>query len=118
MRDAGNFHTAWRPVLVYTKNGFKNSSTVYDVVRTKRREKDLHPWQSPLSEAEYFVRKLSRPGDLVIDPCLGSGTVATAVTKVAQGRQFVGCDVNPACVRIATRRVAEAVQTGLPALLG
>ena len=109
MRGAGNFHTSWRPVLVYTKNGFKNSCTVYDVVRTKSREKDLHPWQSPLSEAEQFVRTLSRPGDLIVDPCLGSGTVATAVTKIGQGRRFVGCDVNPACVRIASRRVAESV---------
>jgi DNA methylase/ParB-like nuclease domain len=109
MRDAGNFHTSWRPVLVYTMSGFKNSNTVYDVVRTKRREKDLHPWQSPLSEAEYFVQTLSRPGDLIIDPCIGSGTVATAVTIIGQGRRFVGCDVNPACVRIASRRVAECV---------
>ena len=109
MRDAGNFHTAWRPVLVYTQGGFKNTSTVYDVVRTKCREKELHPWQSPLSEAEQFVRTLSRPGDLIADPCLGSGTVPTAVTKIGQGRRFVGCDVDPRCVRIATRRVAESV---------
>jgi hypothetical protein len=109
MRDAGNFHTAWRPVLVYTQGGFKNTSTVYDVVRTKCREKELHPWQSPLSEAEQFVRTLSRPGDLIVDLCLGSGTVPTAVTKIGQGRRFVGCDINPACVRIATRRVAESV---------
>jgi ParB-like chromosome segregation protein Spo0J len=112
MRDHGNFHTAWRPVLVYSKGSFKNKSVVYDVVRTKVREKDLHPWQSPLSEAEYFVRTLSRPGDLVIDPCIGSGTVATAVTKIGQGRRFVGCDVNPVCVRIASRRVAECVSVG------
>ncbi len=109
MRDSGHFHTSWRPVLVYSKGGFKNVTTVFDVVRSKCREKDLHPWQSPLSEAEQFVRTLSRPGDLIVDPCLGSGTVATAVTKVGQGRRFLGCDVDPRCVRIATKRVAESV---------
>lgn len=109
MRDSGNFHTSWRPVLVYSKGKFKNVTTIYDVVRTKAREKDLHPWQSPLSEAESFVRTLSRPGELIADPCLGSGTVATAVARIGQGRRFIGCDVNPSCVRIATRRVAESM---------
>jgi site-specific DNA-methyltransferase (adenine-specific) len=109
MRVHGKVHTAWRPVLVYSKGDFKNPVVVYDVVRTEVREKDLHPWQSPLSEAEYFVRTLSRPGDLIVDPCLGSGTVATAVTRIGQGRRFVGCDVDPRCVRIATRRVAESM---------
>ena len=105
----GNICTGFRPVLVYANGIMHNQTLLHDVVMTKCREKDLHPWQSPLSEAEYFVRKLSRPGDLIGDPCLGSGTVPTAVTKVGQGRRFDGCDVNPACVRIASRRVAESV---------
>lgn len=103
----GNICTESRPVLMYANGTMNNPTFIHDVVRTKCREKDLHPMQFPVSEAEHFVRILSRPGDLIVDPCLGFGTVATAVAKVGQGRQFVGCDVNPHWVRIASRRVAE-----------
>jgi site-specific DNA-methyltransferase (cytosine-N4-specific) len=47
----------------------------------------------------------SRPGDLVLDPFLGSGTVA----KVAQdlGRQWVGCELNPEYAKLIEERTRQ-----------
>lgn len=35
----------------------------------------------------------TRPGDVVLDPFMGSGTVAKVATDL--GRQFIGCELNP-----------------------
>ena len=47
----------------------------------------------------------SRPGDLVLDPFMGSGTTA----QVAQdlGRKAIGCELNPQYVTLQTERVAQ-----------
>lgn len=41
----------------------------------------------------FFVRRLTRPGELVYDPFLGRGT--TAIEAALEGRRVAGCDVNP-----------------------
>jgi len=55
------------------------------------RQKEYHGWQQSVEEAEYFIRMLTRPGDLVIDPCLGTGTTGLAAIRL--NRRFVGCDI-------------------------
>jgi ParB-like chromosome segregation protein Spo0J len=115
IRAGGKIHTSSRLVLSYAKGVLKNSNILFDVVRMRYREKNLHPFQSPLSEAEYFVRTLSQPGELIGDFTLGSGTVPTAVVKVGQGRRFIGSEISPAYVRIACNRVAKTVSNGVQA---
>jgi tRNA G10 N-methylase Trm11 len=39
------------------------------------------------------------------DPFLGSGT--TAVAAIMEGRQFLGCDIDPGCVETTRRRLVE-----------
>ncbi|HEY3357415.1 MAG TPA: site-specific DNA-methyltransferase [Polyangia bacterium] len=55
------------------------------------------------------------PGDLVLDPLCGSGTVCVAARR--QGRRFLGIDLNPAFCAAAAERaaatpVAPAVMSG------
>lgn len=40
----------------------------------------------------------SRPGDTVLDPFMGSGTVAKVATDL--GRNFIGCELNPEYVKL------------------
>lgn len=44
--------------------------------------------------------------DIVLDPFMGSGT--TAAVAVAHGRQFVGCELNPAYKPLQDERIAAA----------
>jgi DNA modification methylase len=53
-----------------------------------------------------LVRQSSSPGELVVDPFLGSGT--TGVSAVSAGRRFGGCDLDPATLAIARTRLVEA----------
>lgn len=67
----------------------------------------------PIKEAHFatFPEKLVRPcilagsrvGDIVLDPFIGSGT--TAIVASAEGRQYIGIDVNEDYVRLAEQRI-------------
>ena len=49
----------------------------------------------------------SRPGDTVLDPFMGSGT--TAAVALQHGRQYLGCELNPAYQPLQDARIADAV---------
>jgi hypothetical protein len=43
--------------------------------------------------------------ELIVHPFLGSGT--TAVAAIMEGRQFLGCDIDPGCVETTRRRLSS-----------
>lgn len=48
----------------------------------------------------------SRPGDVVLDPFMGSGT--TAAVAITHGRQFIGCELNVDYKPLQDERIAGA----------
>lgn len=58
-----------------------------------KERRHYHDNQLPEVYLERVVRACSNPGDLVLDPFLGSGT--TGVIAHALGRHFVGCEFSP-----------------------
>jgi site-specific DNA-methyltransferase (adenine-specific) len=63
-----------------------------------------HVAEKPVKLMAYLIRKLTKPGDTVFDPCMGSGS--TGVACVATGRNFIGCELDPDYHVIAQRRIA------------
>ena len=55
----------------------------------------------------YFVNKLTKPGDLVYDPFMGSGTTAIACEEL--GRRWIGSELSPAYYKKASRRIKDFV---------
>jgi site-specific DNA-methyltransferase (adenine-specific) len=49
------------------------------------------------------------PGDIVLDPFLGTGTTAVAAKKL--GRHFVGIDVDPEYAKIANEKIENVAVT-------
>lgn len=96
-----------RPILFYSKDKFEPEKWLNDTYRSDKREKDLHKWQQPLEVSKALIASLSKPGDLVLDPCLGSGTNAVAASEL--GRNFIGCDCDPKAVEIAINRLKTPV---------
>ena len=47
-----------------------------------------HPTQKPVALFEYLIKMYSNPGEVVLDPFMGSGT--TAVAALASGLRYVG----------------------------
>ena len=64
----------------------------------------------PCPKPEWLIAELvtasTNPGDLVLDPFIGSGTTAVVCSKL--GRRFIGIELNPAYCETARRRVADA----------
>ena len=66
-------------------------------------ENTPHPYQKPEKLVERIIETSSRPGDLVLDPFLGSGT--TAVVARRRGRKYLGFEIDPDYVRLALKRL-------------
>jgi site-specific DNA-methyltransferase (adenine-specific) len=86
--------------------------SVYRIDRLPANEL-LHPTQKPLALMQVIVNDLTRPGDTIFDPFMGSGTTGVACVKT--GRNFIGCEIDPGYFAIAEKRIAEA-QMQLPLL--
>ena len=107
---------AWKPLLVYVRRDARDlrfipSDVFYGANKTEDGlEKRYHHWQQSLDGFTEIVQRFTEPGDLVVDPFLGSGTTALACLQL--GRRFVGCDLDAGAVAIARRRVQDALKGG------
>ena len=52
----------------------------------------IHPTQKPVKVLKRLIEVFTDPGDVVIDPCFGSGTTARAAQEL--GRNFYGFEIN------------------------
>ncbi len=61
---------------------------------------DLHAFAAkfPPQLPRAFIRGLTSPGDVILDPMMGSGT--TVVEAVLEGRRGVGLDIDPLALRL------------------
>jgi site-specific DNA-methyltransferase (adenine-specific) len=74
------------------------------IVAPVAKERTGYPTQKPEALLERLVTSCTEPGDLVIDPYLGSGTTAAVCARL--GRSVIGIDLNRRAVTIAKRRLA------------
>lgn len=64
----------------------------------------LHPTQKPESLLQRIILASSDPGDLVLDPFLGSGTTAVVARRLH--RRWLGIEREPAYIAAAEARIA------------
>lgn len=102
-------NTFWKPILIY-RNGEGDASEWFgDVAKSEVNDNDkrYHHWGQSESGMADLIKRLSRPGDMIVDPFLGAGT--TGVAALALGRSFVGCDVDANHVEAAQQRLEQTV---------
>jgi DNA modification methylase len=80
-----------------------NKRSVWTI--TPRPIRGAHFAVMPEALVEPCISAGSSPGDLVLDPFTGSGTVG--VVALRHGRDFVGVELNPDYAAIAEARIAE-----------
>jgi DNA modification methylase len=90
-------------------HGPTNETTVWEHDKPARNE--LHPTMKPLPLIERAIVNSTTPGQLVVDPFLGSGTAIIAAHRT--GRICFGMDLEPRYADVIVRRWEEF--TGEPA---
>jgi DNA modification methylase len=66
------------------------------------KDKKLHPTEKPPLLMQELVTNSSQPGELVIDPFMGSGSTGEACWRTK--RRFIGIDIDKRYCEIAARR--------------
>lgn len=82
-----------------------NDLGVADVISVPRVHRG-YPAEKPPAVSEVLIAQSTQPGEIVIDPFMGSGSVGVAAARL--GRRFAGTDVNPEAVRLTAQRLRES----------
>jgi DNA modification methylase len=82
-----------------------NKRSVWKVAT--RPYKGAHFATFPPALIEPCILAGSRPGDIVLDPFMGSGT--TAQVSLQHGRRYLGCELNPEYRALQQQRIETAV---------
>jgi site-specific DNA-methyltransferase (adenine-specific) len=80
---------------------------VWVINREYWKGKRKTPTKLPLDLVRKILLFSSNPGDIVLDPFLGSGTVA--VVSREMGRQFIGFEIVPEYFEFAKQRLTETM---------
>ena len=123
--DKGKIGMGWRyrrsyeTVLVGHRKGgklawFDTSRRIENIIRPGDHgirkiipQKTDHPTPKPVELARHFIRLHTKPGDLVVDPFMGGGS--TALAAIAEGRRFLGVELDPGFFNMAVRRLRSGV---------
>ena len=79
----------------------------HTIVGTNANERTGYPTQKPEALTERILRAASDPGDLVLDPFAGSGTVGAVAERLA--RRYLLIDQNPDAINVMRARLPDAV---------
>ena len=105
-----HYRARYELILFFEKGKRRlNDLGIADIIEVPRI-RGGYPAEKPVEIAEVLIRQSSEPGDVVADPFMGSGSAGIAAARL--GRRFLGNDVNPEAVQIASRRLRELGAAG------
>lgn len=85
---------------------FKEEALQYNVWDMQvARNKTTHPAVFPAQLAHDHIITWSNPGDIVLDPFVGSGT--TAIEAMKEKRHYIGFDISEEYCQMARKRIEE-----------
>lgn len=92
----GRGHRSWNA-------GGKRGVYTHNVNTNRQGE---HPTEKPVPLMKELICDFTKPGDLILDPFMGSGT--TGVAAIQLGRRFIGIEQDPKWFDLACRRLTAA----------
>jgi site-specific DNA-methyltransferase (adenine-specific) len=72
------------------------------------RYKD-HPTPKPVKLMSRLIEASSNPGDIVLDPCMGSGAIGVAAKQC--GRNFIGIELNKEYFDLTKNRINSQTES-------
>ncbi|MFH0806050.1 MAG: site-specific DNA-methyltransferase [Patescibacteria group bacterium] len=73
------------------------------------KSKNNHPTVKPIALMKYLITLISREGQNVLDPFMGSGTAGVACKLL--NRRFIGIEISEEYLKIAQERIKNTIKT-------
>jgi len=103
---ARSVRAAMKPIVAFYRPPLTQPSQYFtDIIEGTGRDKSLHVWQQGVEEFRELLQIFSNPGDCVMDPFFGTGSVALACFEDA--RRFIGFETNQERVEVARGRLIQ-----------
>jgi site-specific DNA-methyltransferase (adenine-specific) len=83
----GNYEKAFENL-----SGKRHPNSIVKIGNTCNAKNSIHPTQKPVELLEWLIKTYSNEGDLVLDPCAGSGS--TILACINTGRKYIGAEIN------------------------
>lgn len=83
-----------------------NDCSSMSCIRYAHSDDSEHPTEKPAALMEMYIRNSTKPGDVVLDPFMGSGT--TGVAAIRAGRKFIGMELEKRWFDTAAHRIEMA----------
>lgn len=113
MKVVGNCEYAillYRDKLPKFNNHGKMIFNCFDWTKDTKTEK-VHPTQKPVQLLEQLIQIFTDPGDVVIDPCAGSGSTLLAAANC--GRKAYGFEIKKDFFKLAKEKVLSRIEPKL-----
>jgi site-specific DNA-methyltransferase (adenine-specific) len=108
-----HYRSRYEMVLFFEKGKRRlNNLGIADVIEVPR-VRNGYPTEKPVRVAEVLVGQSTQPGDLVVDPFMGSGSTGVAALKL--DRQFAGSDISGDALALSRERLGVSTSSRLPA---
>lgn len=92
-------------VLFFEKGKRNLNSNAFEDLLSIPRVNNGYPTEKPVVLSEVFVTNSTEPGQLVIDPFMGSGSVGVAALQ--NGRNFWGNDIQSDSIQLSKQRFKQ-----------
>jgi len=86
----------WKPLVWFVRNGRATQTMLDDTIGGSQPRKTIPTgdggyWAQAVDDLAPIISALTNPGDLIVDPFAGSGTVGLAAQRF--GRRFIGAEI-------------------------
>lgn len=94
----------------YDGYGKDNDFSIYqpplpNTILEVKSQRGKHPTQKPVPLMEWVIKYYTKEGDVVLDPCMGSGSTGEACKNLK--RNFIGIEMNEEIFEVAFNRLIE-----------
>ena len=106
-----NYRPNYELIMLLCKTNFTIEANNKSNILSHRRiapTKLLHSCEKPLSLLMELISDLSKPGDIILDCFMGSGSTGVAAMKT--NRDFIGIEIDPHYFSIAGQRIMENLE--------
>jgi len=101
-----HYRARYEMILFFEKGKRKlNDLGIPDIIEADRIYRG-YPTEKPAKVSRVLISQSTQPGELVVDPFVGSGS--TGVAAVDLGRSFAGNDICDEALRVARERICAA----------